>query len=361
VLSVLLFGAWLTWFTCAPITLHAVSSQARIELASASRPIAAATGGRVVSVRCRLGHWVRQGEVLVELDSTAEQLELREARVRAQGLTARLERLGAELDAERDLVAHQRAEAHLGARQATDLAREAKIAASAAEREAKRLAELSKAGLAPERELEQGAAAAEMRHLAAQRLGTAAEQVPRQQAVRERESWVRLERLRLELATLASERERRSAEVERLEYEVERRRVRAPVSGRVGEVAEIYPGSFIEAGAQLGSVVPSGDYVVVAHYPADVALGRIRSGQSAELRLDGFAWSEFGTVSSTVTHVAQEVRDGAVRVESNVAGHSSFRGKLEHGMPGMLEVTLERVTPFRLVLRTAGAWLTVQR
>jgi membrane fusion protein (multidrug efflux system) len=248
----------------------------------------------------------------------------------------------------------------LGARQATDLAREAEVAARAAERELTRLSELSKAGVAPDRELEQGAAAAETRRIAASRLGTAAEQVPRQQALRERESLVRLQRLRLELATLEAERERRRAEVERLEYEVERRRVRAPVSGRVGEVAELHPGSVIDAGAELGSIVPSGKFVVVAHYPADVALGRIRSGQSAELRLDGFPWSEFGTVSSTVTHVAQEVRDGAVRVESTLAVRSSFRGRLEHGMPGMLEVTLERVTPFRLVLRTAGAWLTVQ-
>jgi membrane fusion protein (multidrug efflux system) len=59
--------------------------------------------------------------------------------------------------------------------------------------------------------------------------------------------------------------------------------------------------------------------------------------------------------------VAQEVRDGKVRVELAIADNSGFRGKLEHGMPGTVEVAVERLTPFALVLRTAGQWLTVHR
>jgi hypothetical protein len=41
-----------------------------------------------------------------------------------------------------------------------------------------------------------------------------------------------------------------------------------------------------------------------------------------------------------------------------LAGKSSYRGSLEHGMPGTLEVTVERVSPLSLTLRTAGQWLS---
>ena len=55
---------------------------------------------------------------------------------------------------------------------------------------------------------------------------------------------------------------------------------------------------------------------------------------------------------------AQEVRAGKVRVELALADKSSFHGTLEHGMPGTLEVAVERVSPLGLTLRTAGQWLT---
>ncbi|MBI3680814.1 MAG: hypothetical protein HY235_10495 [Acidobacteria bacterium] len=59
--------------------------------------------------------------------------------------------------------------------------------------------------------------------------------------------------------------------------------------------------------------------------------------------------------------MAQEIRDGNVRVELDIEPGSSFRGKLEHGMPGTLEVAVERLSPLSLILRTAGQRLTVHR
>jgi membrane fusion protein (multidrug efflux system) len=98
--------------------------------------------------------------------------------------------------------------------------------------------------------------------------------------------------------------------------------------------------------------------VIAAQFPADAAFGRIRPGQSATLRLEGFPWSEFGSVPAVVARVAQEIRDGNVRVELAIHPRSTFRGTLEHGMPGSLEVAVERLTPLALVVRTAGQALT---
>ena len=74
-----------------------------------------------------------------------------------------------------------------------------------------------------------------------------------------------------------------------------------------------------------------------------------------------FPWAEFGTLSATVHRVAQEVREGKVRVELRIEPESTFRSKLQHGMPGSLEIAVERTSPASLVLRMAGQLLTAAR
>ncbi len=89
------------------------------------------------------------------------------------------------------------------------------------------------------------------------------------------------------------------------------------------------------------------------------ALGRIQPGQPAQLRLEGFPWTQYGAVSATVTNVASEVRDGQVRVELAVRPDAAPLIPLQHGLPGTVEVEVDRVSPATLVLRTAGLLLTV--
>ncbi|MEO7033252.1 MAG: HlyD family efflux transporter periplasmic adaptor subunit [Polyangiaceae bacterium] len=313
---------------------------------------------RVVNVHLTLGQQVVRGDILIELDSEAEELLMRRERTRAEGLQAKLAHLNAQIAAERAVSTEEEAEAQLGATEAKGLVREAEVAARVADQELSRLGQLKEAGLSPGRDLEKGQAEAELRRLSVDRLGIAAERVPQQQATRARESMVRIDRLQTDVATLDADRATLDIEVARLSYEIERRKIRAPIDGRVGEAAMIYEGYVVTEGEKLCSIVPVGDYLVVAQYPPEAAFGRIRAGQKARLRLEGFPWAEFGSVSTRVTRVAEEVRDGTVRVESRLDVGSSFRGKLEHGMPGSLEVTLERLSPLELSLRNAGQWLT---
>src|SRR5690349_6350458 len=68
--------AW--WSTRTPVTLYAATASARIEVDSAVYPVASPLGGRVTSARLAIGREVMEGEVLVELDSSTEQLQIRE-------------------------------------------------------------------------------------------------------------------------------------------------------------------------------------------------------------------------------------------------------------------------------------------
>jgi len=63
-------------------------------------------------------------------------------------------------------------------------------------------------------------------------------------------------------------------------------------------------------------------------------------------------------VEATVDQVASESRDGKVRVELAVIPSPTLRVALRHGMPGTVEIEVERKLPSALVLRMAGQWVT---
>ena len=113
-------------------------------------------------------------------------------------------------------------------------------------------------------------------------------------------------------------------------------------------------GGVVREGDRLATVVPVGELKVVADFLPSVALGRIRPGQPARLRLDGFPWTQYGTVAATVSQVAAEARYGRVRVELAVVPDPRSSIRMQHGLPGALEVEVERVSPATLVLRAAG-------
>jgi membrane fusion protein (multidrug efflux system) len=144
------------------------------------------------------------------------------------------------------------------------------------------------------------------------------------------------------------------ATVARLEHEMGLHQIRAPVGGRLGEVVPLQPGTVVEKGARLGAIVPKGEVRVVAEFAPTEALGRVRPEQQAKLRLEGFPWVQYGSVPATVVEVADETQNGKIRVELVVDRSRAFPAPLQHGLPGTLEVAVERISPAALVLRGAG-------
>jgi membrane fusion protein (multidrug efflux system) len=52
--------------------------------------------------------------------------------------------------------------------------------------------------------------------------------------------------------------------------------------------------------------------------------------------------------------VAEEARNGKIRVELSVESVPALPGGAQHGLPGSLEVEVERIAPASLVLRSIG-------
>jgi membrane fusion protein (multidrug efflux system) len=352
-----LLAAWGSWFISAQVALYAVSDKARLEMSQAAHPVEAPVGGRVVATHLVLGQEVQGGDVLVELEATAQHLQLEEEQARWRTLTPQLQALHTAIAAEDQALREAR---HAG-RVALDEARarhhEAEVAVRAADEEAELFTRLQARGLPAQIDLLRAKADAQKRRAAADTLRLAVSRLDSEHRTQESDRKARLEGLRRDVTRLASDMTTAAAMVERLAHEIERRRLRAPLAGRLGEVAELRIGSVVQEGNRLAAIVPRGDLQVVADFLPPSALGRIQPGQPARLRLEGFPWTQYGSLAATVRRVAGEVRNGRVRVELSVDPEGAALIPRQHGLPGVVEVQVERVAPATLVLRAAGKLL----
>lgn len=353
-----LIGAWLTWFVLGRVAVYEVTNAARLEVNEAARAVDARVEGRIVVTHLELGRRVHANEVLVELDADEAQLRMEEERARLQTLSPRVDAVQSEINAElRALEAAQRA-----ARVAIDLARsqlaEAEAPARLADDEVARLARLRADALVAEIDEVRARAEAQKRHAAVESLRLAIERLERSQQTDDQDRRVRTERLHSELARIRGDILTSQAAIRRLENDIDRRRIRAPITGTIGEVAELRAGAFVAEGQKLAAILPEGLLRVVAEFAPSSALGRVRPGQPARVRLVGFSWTEYGSIAATVETVASEIRAGTVRVELAIHPDPSSAVPFQHGLPGSVEIEVERVAPAALVLRAGGRLLT---
>jgi multidrug resistance efflux pump len=353
--TLLLLSAWLTWAFKAPVTRYEASDSARLEINSSGYPVQANLAGRLVASRLVLGGMVRAGDVIAELDSGEEQLSLQEEIARQASVRPQLAALEAQSRSEEAGVGDERRVAGFSEDAASAQYRQAEAQAALAEGEARRAERLRSEGILAEAEAEKAQADARSKRAAAESLKVAISRLGPELQVRERDREVRIRQIAADKAKLAAQISTSEATIRRLEYEVERRRIRAPISGRLAECAVLPPGSHLSEGQQLGVILPSGDVQVIADFQPSAAFGKVRPDQPATVRLQGFPWAQYGTVAARVSRVASEVRNGKVRVELALSSAAHSRIPFQHGLPGTVEVEVERTTPATLLLRSVGS------
>lgn len=355
--AAILLAVWAAWFLLARVPLYETSSIARVEAAAAAHPVDVRVPGRAVRVNLIVGSAVRAGDVLVELEGDAERLALDESRARLTALAREIDAIGAEIAAEERAIADERRAALVAREEQRAIVREAQAARDVAVEDARRLARLRAGGLIAAADDDRARAEAERRRATADAAAAALVRAEHDERTRESDRRVRIERLRGARSRLEGESATAAAAVKRLEYEVERRVIRAPVDGRIAESADLRVGAVVEEGDRLAAIVPQGPMRVVAHFAPAAALGRVHPGQPGRVRLHGFPWTEYGSLLATVSSVADEVRDGVVRVELAVQSLPAAL-PISHALPGSVEIEVERVRPASLVFRTLGGWLT---
>jgi len=353
-IAAVLLSLWVAWFLRARVAVYAVSESADLEVDRAAHPVESQYSGRVVQSALALDREVRMGEVLVELDADMQKLQLAEEHTRLGALAPQIRSLEDQIAAEQRASEQEQHTSSVALDEARAHFREADAAAHLAESEAQRLSQMYSGGVLAKADFERAQANAVERRAAADSLRLAVSKLEQQRLTDAEDRLAHLEGLKSEINRLRGIEATTQASIQRLEDEVDRRLIRAPIDGRLGEVANVRVGSVVREGEKLAAVVPTGELRIVASFqPAD-ALGRIQPGQPARLRLDGFPWTEYGSVSATVTHVGSEVRDGRIRVELAVNPHSASRIPMQHGLPGTVQVQVERISPASLVLRVVG-------
>jgi membrane fusion protein (multidrug efflux system) len=166
------------------------------------------------------------------------------------------------------------------------------------------------------------------------------------------------DKLRIETALARNQGEQAEQEkrIAQMDHEQEQYRVRAPSSGTLADVTPITNGTQVKAGDLLGQLLVAEQHVVRASFDPAAAIGKLHPGDTASLRLQGFPWLQFGEVQLQVSEVASESRNGRIRVDFAIT-HTPKAIALRHGLPGQVLVETERITPYKLLLRTIGGSL----
>jgi membrane fusion protein (multidrug efflux system) len=353
-IALALLTAWVIWAFKASIVRYEVSDSARLEVMGAPYVIQSDMTGKLLSSGLFLGRKVQAGDILVDLDSRDEQLNLSLERTHRAALEPQLAALHAQIEQEGLGKGDEQKVLTFATGNAEAQYRQAEAQASLAAEEAARANRLRAEGLISEAEARRANADAESKRDAAQSSKASALRVQPESQVRDRDRAVRVNQILVDVAKLRAEAATSSANIQRLEYELEKRHIRAPVSGTLTECATLRPGAHVSEGQQIGTIVPSSAVQVVAEFTPSAALGKIRPGQNATVKLQGFPWAQFGTLPARVSRVAGDIRDGNVRVELAVTAPAHSRLPLKHGLPGSVEIEVERVTPALLLLRSAG-------
>ena len=356
----LVFLALLAWIFLARLTVYEVSTTARLEVLSAPQSVSAAVEGRVVESKLRIGMELAVGDTLVQLDGDGVRLAMDEPQQQILAARSRLESLSKQVSAKQQSIAALVKARKLALQEAQAQFEAVEIRTRFARQSLQRAETLAKQNAIAKEELEKirsEATATEALFQAAQLKIALGEQ---DRIAQQQQQESELAGIEQEMAKLTGDVAINEALLKRLRHDLELRTIKAYVAGHVEEVMPFRVGSVVKPAEKLATIVPPGEPRVVAYLPV-IAVGRIIVGQTAHLRMDGFPWTQYGTLSATVTGVGSESTDGLIRVELAVYPDPTSRIPLQHGQTGSVEIEVEQASPATLILRAAGQALTTHR
>jgi membrane fusion protein (multidrug efflux system) len=352
----LLLSAWLYWFGFASVTVYEISNKARLQVNRSAHPITALVSGKIIKASMSLGQEVHEGEVLIELNSGNEKLRLQEEESRMKALPPQITAIEKQITA----LAYAQTKGQQAALAAVQTARSRQQEARSALAFANdKLQRINQAGQAVP-QIENMLARTEAQKLSSVQAALASEiqRLEMDAQTRHHQEQAEIEKLKGEVAKLRGELDTSAKTIARLQQDISQHLIRSPANGNIGDIGASQVGTYIAIGDQLGTVVPQSELNIVAFFPPAAVLGRIHPGQASRMRLDGFPWTQFGTLSAKVSHVGSEIRNNQVQVEFTPKLDDGTRILPQHGLPGTIEVSIEQISPALMLLRSAGQLFT---
>ncbi|HEX7842875.1 MAG TPA: HlyD family efflux transporter periplasmic adaptor subunit [Kofleriaceae bacterium] len=363
VLVALGLGGLVAWAVGARVPVMKVSSQGRIEPHNAVYRLEPPAAGRVVRSMLNLDEEVKEGELLIEFDTRSERLELEQSKATSVAQDQELSVIRDQITNKKEEIAASGLVDEVAVREAVEKEGEIAPRHRLAEQRAQ-LAQRSPSGSISELEKLERATEVDALDYAGRAQGLEIVRLRREQAVRRQTLTAQLLGLRREELRIEGQLRELKVAIDRLGYQIERRHYRAPASGRLVDVVELGAGDFIADGQRLGTILATDAQVRVrARFPKEM-VGIIQPGQTAQLKLDGYPWTIYGTVPARVTRVGTEpgiaatpeAIPGTVRVELDLQPPADPRIQLQHGLTAEVDVEVARVSPVALLLRSLGEW-----
>jgi multidrug resistance efflux pump len=347
---------WMTWFLVGRVSIHEASMAARIEVSQTAHRVDAPVGARIVALPVTLGQRVQAGDIVVQLEAESERKALGEESARLAAVEREIEATNRVLVALGRTIHEDRSVAALAGDEGKARQRQAEIEARIATEEAMRATQLRDAGAIADLEVLRAIAEADRRNAGKRALEIDVSKQLQAGRARETDTLARVEEIRRQIVVLEGRRATSSAVIEKLEQAIATRVLRAPVAGQVADVTPVTVGAYVREGQQILSIVPAGRLRVIAEFRPRDAIGRVRPGHQATVRLEGYPSTQFGALDAVVRDVGAEPRNGMVRVELELVSSPPGLHPV-HGMPGSADVTVESAAPAQIVWRAIGAAL----
>jgi membrane fusion protein (multidrug efflux system) len=350
------------WVFAAQIPVLKVSTLGRLEPHNSVHRIEPPEAGRVIRSYLALDKEVNEGELLIEFDAQEQTLELDQNERNLATLTQDLEVLKDQIaQKEREREASILAD-EAALREAQAKSRELRPKYLLAQQRVQRAEESAPGSISTLEKLERKTESEELAR-AQETQPISIRRLERDQLVRRAGVDGQLLQLKRDRLKIEGDIEALKISIARLKYQIARRQVRAPASGQLVDSVELAAGDYISQGQRLGTILANGPLRVRARFPKET-VGVVRPGQRAQLKLDGYPWSVYGTVPAKVTSVGTEPTilptaeavPGTVRVELDVDPPADPRIVLQHGLTATVEIEVARVSPFALLLRAIGEW-----
>jgi hemolysin D len=362
-LGVLGLGGLIAWAVGAQVPVMKVSSQGRIEPHNAVYRLEPPAAGRVVRSNLNLDERIKEGDLLIEFDTRSERLELEQSKATSEAQEQELAVIREQIANKKQELAASNLVDEVAVREQLEKEDELLPRHRLAEERAQ-LAQKSPSGSISELEKLERVTEVDALNHASKAQSLAIVRLGREQAVRRQTATAQLLGLRREELRIEGSLRELKVGIDRLEYQIEKKQYRAPASGRLVDVVELAAGDFIADGQRLGTILATDAEVRVrARFPKEV-VGIIHPGQTAQLKLDGYPWTIYGTVPAKVTRVGTEpgiaatpeAIPGTVRVELDIEAPADPRIQLQHGLTAEVEVEVARVSPVALLMRALGEW-----
>lgn len=362
--ALVLLAVWCIWLLQERMPLYAVSKSARLEVSQTAYPIDVEQSGRITKVYINQESRempIQQGDPLVELDDTDTRLQLSEEHAAAEAIDAQKTALLRELAALKEQEKADRRDTENKRADAQTRVKQAEISLALAQETFERTEKLYKQGMQTVSEYSKQKSTVAQRETDLESARIAYKRIDSEFQQRQADRKSRratMEREKVSLNNTQNEKERAA---ERLKVKQKKYTIYAPITGTIADLQNLREGQVLAGNQTIGHILPTGTLRAVAQYVPAEAVGRIRVGQPAKIRFVGFPWSRFGTLSATVERVASEVRQERIEVVLQIDPEGiNTEIPLTHGLPGDVEIEIERISPLEIALRNIGAAQTTQ-